>query len=153
MPRKQYNVGRQRSHNNYYAINGLLTGRGGKMRDLRLGNGESAQVQVDIDAIDRVLVNIFGFREDIEAVTRDFKREAVFTRGEMYRMICDLLREANEPLTTRQIAETIAERKGLVLYQHKRLKELAHRIRARLKAMPSVHMSLNAEGLQVWEMM
>ncbi|WP_394690424.1 hypothetical protein [Hoeflea sp.] len=102
----------QAAQKNYYAINGLLTARARKLRDLRLGNGETNQVQADIDAIDRVLVNALGFTGDIEALIRDFKRKAVFKRGELLRMACDVFREADRPLTTREMVETIADRKA-----------------------------------------
>jgi len=121
------------------------------MQDRRTGNGDPAQIQADIDAIDRVLVNVLGFQEDIEAVTKEFKREAIFKRGELFRMICDLLREADRPLTTREIAEILADRKGLVLHTGKRTKEFITRVRHSLKRVPNVAVRRNGEGVQVWE--
>jgi hypothetical protein len=111
MPRKAYNVSRQRSQDYRIAINGLLTLRARRMRAGRLGEVGQDALQDDLAAIDRTL-RLAGFTGDIEAVTRDFRREAIFRRGELQRLILDALREAGEPMRNRQIAETIAAKRG-----------------------------------------
>lgn len=124
MPRQEYNVSRQRSTKSAITINGLLTWRARRLRSLRLKEGNAEEHLADIAAIDRVLTNVLGFT-DIEAFTRDFRREAVFRRGELYRMVCDVLREADRPLTTREITEIVLARKGRVLQPGRQEKSIS----------------------------
>lgn len=148
MPKASYNVSRQRSRGNATTINGLLTARARCLRDLRLSNGDP-EVQANIDAIDRVLVNVIGFTGDIAGLTRDYRREALFKRGELQRMVATVLREANGPLTTRQIMERVAVGKGLTMRPGKRTKEWINRVRKVCQRNPAVCMTV-AEGAQAW---
>lgn len=148
MPRKAHNVSRQRSRGNAITINGLLTWRARRLRSLRLKEGDTASVEADIAAIDRVLVNVIGFDGDIDAITRDFRREAIFGRGELQRAVMNVLREANEPLTARQITERIMAGKGRTMRPGRDSKQWIARVRKvcqRLQVAQSV-----ADGVQVW---
>ena len=91
MPRAAYNVSRQRSRGNAITINGLLTWRAKRLRGIRLDHDNEAEHLADIAAIDRVLVNVLGFTGAIDALTRDYRREALFRRNELRRMVCDVL--------------------------------------------------------------
>lgn len=53
-------ISRQRSRRNDISINALLTWRARRLRSLRLKEWEPDAIQADIDAIDRVLVNVLG---------------------------------------------------------------------------------------------
>jgi hypothetical protein len=150
MPRKEYNTGRQRSRGNPIAINALLTHRGKRLRALRTGGMEAETSLADIAAIDRVLVNVLGFTGDIEAVTKDFKREAVFRRGELQRRVCDVLRDAQEPLTARQIMERIAEAKGLTMRPGKLSKQWINRTRKACERVFGPATDRWASGAMVW---
>jgi len=94
MPRAAYNVARQRSTSNAISINAMLTWRAKRLRSLRLGEGDRDPHLADISAIDRVLVNVLGYTGDIEAASKDFRREAVFNRSELRRTVIAVLREA-----------------------------------------------------------
>lgn len=102
MPIKAYNVSRQRSGRHTITINGPLTGRARRLRNLRLKEDNEARTLADFAAIDRVLVNVIGYTSDIEAESRDFRREALFDRNGLHRAILVVLRQANDPLTMRQ---------------------------------------------------
>lgn len=115
MPRKAHNVSRQRSGRHTITINGLLTWRARRLRSLRLKEGDESQVLADLAAIDRVLVNVIGYRGDIEAESRDFRREALFDRNGLRRAVLVVLRQANGPLTTREITERVMATKGKAL--------------------------------------
>lgn len=148
MPRKSYNVGRQRTSGNAITINGLLTWRARRLRSLRLAEGDPATIEADIAAIDRVLVNVIGFDGDIDAITRDFRREAIFGRGELQRTVAAVLREANEPLTARQITERVMAGKGRTMRPGRDSKQWITRVRKvcqRLQVVQGV-----ADGVQVW---
>lgn len=150
MPRKEYNVSRQRSRGNPIAINALLTWRGRRLRSLRLKEGDEAELLADIAAIDRVLVNVLGFEGDIQAASRDFRREATFKRGELYRMVCDVLRGAERPLTTREITEIVMARKGVEMVPGRLSKERINRVRAVCRKLRNVEMVYATSSYQAW---
>ena len=104
--------------------------------------------EADIAAIDRVLVNVLGFTGDIDALTRDFRREALFQRNELRRMVCEALREANGPLTVRQITERVIARKGLTMRPGKQSKQWINRVRKICQKLPLE--AVRADGCQAW---
>jgi hypothetical protein len=126
----------------------MLTWRAKRLRSLRKGDGDEAANLADIAAIDRVLVNVLGFTGDIEEQTRDFRREALFGRGELFRTVIAVLREANEPLTTRQITERVMATKGKALKPGRLSKEWINRVRHVLRKLPLDRTMV--EGIQVW---
>jgi hypothetical protein len=150
MPRARYNVSRQRSRGNAITINGLLTWRARLLRRLRLKDGNQSDLEADIQAIDRVLVNVIGFKGDIDAITRDFRREALFKRGELQRLVMQVLREANEPLTTRQITERVMDRKGATMMPGRDAKERICRVRHVLKRLDFVQEARAEDGCVAW---
>lgn len=151
MPRAKHNVSRQRTRGNAITINGLLTWRARLLRSLRLKEGDATTIEADIAAIDRVLVNVIGFKGDIEAITRDFRREALFKRGELQRLVMQVLREANEPLTTRQITERVMICKGAAMTPGRDSKERINRVRHVLKRLDRVR-ATRADGLVAWSL-
>lgn len=148
MPRAAYNVSRQRSTSNAISINAMLTARARRLRSLRLEEGDQAAHLADIEAIDRVLINVLGFTGDIAAETKDFRREALFGRSELRRAVIAVLREANGPLTTRQITERVMATKGVVLKPGRVAKEYINRVRVVCQHLP-VERGM-VEGVQVW---
>lgn len=150
MPIAAYNVSRQRSTSNAISINALLTWRGKRLRSLRKAEGDEAAHLADIAAIDRVLVNVLGFTGDIEEQSRDFRREALFGRSELRRAVIAVLREANGPLTARQITERVMATKGKVLKPGRLSKDWITRVRVVLRHMAGLDLTL-VDGLQAWE--
>ncbi|MEX0956967.1 MAG: hypothetical protein WDZ83_17350 [Rhizobiaceae bacterium] len=150
MPRKSYNVSRQRSRGNAITINGLLTWRSRLLRSLRLKEGDQSAIEADIAAIDRVLVNVIGFKGDIETLTRDFRREALFTHGELQRFVMQVLREANGPLTSRQITERVMDRKGATMVPGQDSKKRIERVRAVCKRLDRVQITRADDACQAW---
>lgn len=112
--------------------------------------GDETAILSDIAAIDRVLVNVIGFRGDIETLSRDFRREAMFGRGELQRAVSIVLRQANGPLTARQITERVISTKGKTMVAGRISKEWINRVRKVCQRLPSVEMAMNG-GLQVWQ--
>lgn len=149
MPIKSYNVSRQRTRGNAITINGLLTWRARRLRSLRLKQGDEGEHLADLAAIDRVLVNVIGYTGDIEAETRDFRREAIFDRNELRRAVMLVLRQANGPLTTRQITERVMATKGKTLKPGRLSKEWINRVRVVCRKAPAIEQTL-ADGLQAW---
>lgn len=149
MPRAVHNISRQRTRGNAITINGLLTWRSRRLRSLRLKEGKESETLADIAAIDRVLINIIGFAGDIEALSRDFRREAIFRHGELQRAVYAVLREANGQLTTRQITERVMASKGKALTAGRLSKEWINRVRKICQRTPYVEME-RQDGLQTW---
>ncbi|ODU81440.1 hypothetical protein, partial [Novosphingobium sp. SCN 63-17] len=130
-------------------INGLLTWRARRLRSLRLKEGDVATIEADIAAIDRVLVNVIGFDGDIDAITRDFRREAMFRRGELQRAVATALREANEPLTARQITERVLAGKGYAMRPGRDSKQWITRVRKVCHKLPLKTMRPD-DGCMAW---
>lgn len=149
MPKASYNVSRQRTRGNAITINGLLTWRARRLRALRLAEGDTADIEADIAALDRVLVNVLGYTGDIDADTRDFRREALFGRGELQRAVMTVLREANGPLTARQIAQRVIAAKGLPFKPGKQSKAWITRVRVVCRKLHVVQLAVN--GTQAWQ--
>jgi hypothetical protein len=149
LPIRAYNIARQRSRGNPIAVNALLTWRGKRLRSLRLNEGDTTQVSADIAAIDRVLVNVLGYSGDIAAESRDFRREALFGRGELQRAVATVLREANGPLTARQITGRVMATKGKALKPGRLAKEWINRVRKVCQRMP-LETSRADDGCAAW---
>ena len=151
MPRSDYNIARQRTSRFTITINGLLTCRARLMREGRKGERPADQIRADIAAIDHVLVSVLGYSEDIEAVTKDFRREAVFRRGELFKAVCDALRKAEGPLTPREIAETVYGARGVELKPGPESKRRINSVRKCCQRVPGAVMVRNASGRMAWQ--
>lgn len=150
MPRAKHNVSRQRTRGSAITINGLLTWRSRCLRTLRLAEGDQTGILADIAAIDRVLVNVIGFQGDIEALSRDFRREAIWKRNELKRAVLAALREANGPLTSRQITERVMSRKGKAMTQGALSKQWINRVRKVCGKLPIE--AAEVDGIQAWRL-
>ena len=137
MPRKEYNVSRQRTRGYAITINGLFTARSKCLRSLRLSD-DPEPIKSDIAAIDRVLVNVLGYKGDIEAISRDFKRNPSFGRGEMMRAVLDVLRKADAPMLTRDLTIAVFESKGLTLPPGQTGRNRINRVRKICQQVPGV---------------
>ena len=90
----------QRSKDFRMAINGLMT------RRHRLITEASDTVINDLAAIDRSL-QLLGFTEDPQQFMPCRKNKRTFVKGEMVRLIRGVLREATEPMSSREICLAI----------------------------------------------
>ena len=137
MPRAKHNVARQRTRGYAITINGLFTARSKCLRSLRLAD-DPEPIKSDIAAIDRVLVNVLGYKGDIEAVSRDFKRNPSFGRGEMMRAVLNVLRKADAPMLTRDLTVAVFEAKGLTLPPGEVGRNRINRVRKICQQVPGV---------------
>lgn len=150
MPRAKHNISRQRTRGYAITINGLFTARSKCLRSLRLEDGDVETIKADIAAIDRVLVNVLGYSGNIEAVSRDFKRNPSFGRGEMMRAVLDVLRKADAPMLTRGLTVAVFESKGLTLPPGEVGRNRINRVRKICQQVPGICEVGN--GRQAWEM-
>ena len=96
-----------------HVIHGLLRKRQEVADALDLAQGRVRQLVLDIDAVDATLRL---FQPDIEVGivrVRPTPRRHTAMRGESSRLILDMLREAGEPLSTRDIVLRVMEARGI----------------------------------------
>lgn len=89
-----------------HTISGLLTKRADLWNEAERIRDRLAEIRNDIGAIDRTL-GVLGYAGDLDAAMPRQKRNVIFGKGELFRAVMDVLRTAQGPLTTRQIAQEI----------------------------------------------
>ena len=94
-----------------HAISGLLTKRADLLGEAEGLRDRMAEIRNDVEAMDRAL-RALGYDGDLNAIMPRQKRQAIFGPGELSRAIYDELRIAEEPLTSRQVAQGVLAVKG-----------------------------------------
>ena len=110
-----------------HTISGLLS----KRADL-LGEAESirdrlAAIKNDIDALDRTL-DVLDYTGDLDAQMPRAKRHVIFGRGELSKQVFAVLRRADKPMTSREIAQDIVSDSGLDARDRKFVSDLTKRV-------------------------
>lgn len=86
-----------------HTISGLLTKRADLFNEAQRIRDRLAEIKNDIGALDRVLGTL-GYTGNLDAEMPRQKRHVLFGPGELTRAILDVLRDATEPMATREIA-------------------------------------------------
>jgi hypothetical protein len=102
---------RARTETFEHTISGLLTKRADLFQEGAAIRSRLAEIRHDIEAVDRTL-GLLGYTGDLDASMPRARREVTFGRGELTRAILEHLRDATEPVTTREIAQGIVELQG-----------------------------------------
>lgn len=89
-----------------HTITGLLKKRADLFNEAERIRDRLAEIKNDIGAVDRVLGTL-GYAGDLDAAMPRQKRHVLFGRGELTRAILDVLRDATDPMATREIAREI----------------------------------------------
>jgi hypothetical protein len=89
-----------------HTVNGLLRKRYELFNEAERIRDRLAEIKNDVGALDRVLSTL-GYTGDLDAEMPRQKRHVLFGPGELTRAILDVLRDATEPLPTREIARSI----------------------------------------------
>lgn len=92
-------------------ISGLLRKRKQLMHEAGAIKERLAVIGNDVQALDRTLETL-GFKGTHETTVTRGNRVVLFQRGELLRACLDVLRKADNPLTSRQIAERIIQLEG-----------------------------------------
>lgn len=134
-----------------HTISGLLS----KRADL-LGEAESirdrlAAIKNDIDALDRTL-SVLGYDGDLDAMMPRQKRHVVFGRGELTRQVLTVLRRADGPMTSRQIAQEIVSDSGMDARDRKTVSDLTKRVGKACRQYPAgtITKATDQQGNVVW---
>jgi hypothetical protein len=117
-----------------HTISGLLAKRADLFNEAERIRDRLAEIKNDIGAIDRVL-GALGYKGDLDAAMPRQKREVIFGRGELTRAILDELRERGEPLTSRQIAQSIVTLRGDDARDRNYISDLTKRVSKALRAL------------------
>jgi hypothetical protein len=89
-----------------HTITGLLTKRADLFNEAEKIRDRQAAIRNDISAIDRVL-HTLGYTGNLDAEMPRQKHNTLFGPGELTRACFDQLRDATEPLTSRDLARGI----------------------------------------------
>jgi hypothetical protein len=136
-----------------HTVNGLLQKRADLFNEAERLRDRLAEIKNDIGAIDRTL-NVLGYTGDLDAAMPRQKREVIFGRGELSKAIYRELREAEGPLSSRDIAREIVAMRGEDARDRKYLSELTKRVSKALRAMRedgNVRSVTDAKGNVSWE--
>jgi outer membrane translocation and assembly module TamA len=136
-----------------HTISGLLTKRADLFNEAERLRDRLAEIRNDIGAIDRSL-GVFGYTGDLDAAMPRQKREVIFGRGELSKAIYGELRDALEPISSRDIARSIVVMRGEDARDRKYLSDLTKRVSKALRQMKAeghVRSVADAKGNLSWE--
>jgi len=143
-------IRRSRTETFEHTVSGLLTKRADLYGEAERIRDRLAEIKSDIDAVDRVLGTL-GYEGDLDAAMPRQKRHVVFGRGELTRAILDVLRDATEPMTTRQIAQAIVAVSGHDARDRRYMSDLVKRVGKALRQnCGDLRKGSDAQGNVVW---
>jgi hypothetical protein len=137
-----------------HTITGLLKKRADLFNEAERIRDRLAEIKNDIGAVDRVLGTL-GYEGDLDAEMPRQKRHVLFGRGELTRAILDVLRDAQEPMATRDIARAILAVNELDPRDRRLLTEHTRRVsKALRKLRESIHVRSSADksGNSYWQL-
>lgn len=133
-----------------HTISGLLTKRADLWNEAQVIRDRLAEIRNDLGAIDRTL-NVLGYEGDLDAAMPRQKRHVVFGKGELFRACMDVLRHADRPMTSRQIAQEIVAQSGQDARDRRYVADLVKRVGKCLRqSQDCVRKSKDAKGNIVW---
>jgi len=136
-------------------INGLVTRRSELAGELEHTQGRVKQLVTDLENLDAT-IRLFDADYRVEAIKpKGFRPPSDWAnRGEMSRIILDVLRQAAEPLTSQDIAKELIATRGLDAGDTKLLRKMTKRCGVALRHQRDNGLvrSQQAEGMfMVWE--
>lgn len=137
-----------------HTVAGLLTKREELSRECAELRERMAIAANAIEAIDHVL-ETFGHTEDLEGRTPRAARVVLFYRNELRTFLLEQLRKAQEPLSSRQLAECVCETEGKSLGDSRLLNDVTRRIGCALRKMratKAVEGHRGKDGSAVWRL-
>lgn len=99
-------IKRARTETYEHTVSGLLTKRADLFNEAQRIRDRLAEIKNDVAAMDRVLGTL-GYTGNLDAEMPRQKRQVLFGAGELTRAILDELRDATEPMASREIARAI----------------------------------------------
>lgn len=135
-----------------HTVNGLLQKRADLFNEAVHIRERLAAIKNDIDAMDRTLI-VLGYEGDLDAAMPRQKRHVVFGRGELTRQVLDVLRRADNPMTSRQIAQEIVSDSGMDARDRQYVTDLTKRVGKACRQYPTgtVIKATDERGNVVWQ--
>lgn len=137
-----------------HTISGLLAKRADLFNEAERIRDRLAEIKNDVGAIDRVLGTL-GYTGDLDAEMPRQKRQVIFGKGELTRAILDALRQADGPVTSREIAQTIIALSGQDARDRKFLSEHTKRVSKALRQLRDqnvVRSAVDVKGNVMWSL-
>lgn len=134
-----------------HTISGLLSKRADLLHEAEMIRERLAAIRNDLDALDRTL-NVLGYEGDLDAMVTRQKRHVIFGKGELFRACMNVLREAEAPMTSRQIAQQIMELNGQDARDRRFLNDLVKRVGKCLRQTEAARKGADGQGNVVWSM-
>jgi len=132
-----------------HTISGLLGKRADLFNEAIQIRERLAEIKNDLDALDRTL-NVLGYEGDLEAAMPRQKRHVIFGKGELFRACMDVLRRADGPQTSRQIAQQIMELNGQDARDRKTINDLVKRVGKCLRQSNTAQKGTDDRSNVVW---
>ena len=133
-------------------ISGLLKKRAELMEEMAAIREQMAVAANAVDAIDKVL-EAFGHTEDLEGRSPRAARVILFYRNELRNFLLGELRNATEPLSSRQLAERVCETEGKSMADRRLLNDVTRRVGhalRKMRATKAVKGWRGKDGAAVW---
>ena len=143
---------RSRTETFEHTITGLLTKRADLYNEAERIRDRTAEIRNDISAIDRVLQSL-GYTGDLNAEMPRQKHERLFGQGELTRAILDVLRDATEPMGSRDIAREVIAVNEQDTRDRRLLTEVTRRVSKALRVQKTrgrIHGVTNDQSNYVW---
>lgn len=135
-----------------HTVAGLLTKRQELMQEMAELRERMAVAANAVDALDMVL-ETFGFEENLEGRSPRAARIILFYRNELRQFLLAQLTKANEPLSSRQLACFVCETEGKSSGDRRLLSEVTRRVGCALRKMRAtkqVNGHRGPDGSAVW---
>ena len=132
-----------------HTISGLLSKRADLLGEAVALRDRIAAIKNDLDALDRTL-GVLGYTGDLDAQMPRQKRQVLFGRGELFRACMDVLRRAQGPLTSRQIAQELMELNGQDARDRQTMGDLTKRVGKCLRQTDAARKGADGKGNVVW---
>lgn len=135
-----------------HTISGLLKKRADLFNEAERLRDRMAEIKNDIGALDRVLGTL-GYAGDLDAEMPRQRRQVLFGPGELTRAILDELRDATEPMASRDIAREILSVNEQDARDRKLLTEHTRRVSKALRVLKKnglVQGAADQAGNRIW---
>ncbi|MFC3694863.1 hypothetical protein [Chenggangzhangella methanolivorans] len=109
-----------------HTISGLLRKRAELFNEAERIRDRMAEIRNDIDALDRTLAS-FGYKGDLDAAMPRQKRQVMFGTGELTRALMREIADADRPMTSRELAQSVIALRGDDARDRKLLSEVTRR--------------------------
>lgn len=95
---------------------------------------------------------MLGYDGDLDAAMPRQKRHVLFGKGELSKQVLGILRRAEKPLTSREIAQEIVSDSGMDARDRKFVSDLVKRVGKACRQYPgkAIHKASDAHGNVVW---